>query len=195
MLTALRYTVWALARVVLALRYRLRVRGLEQVRGLRGPTLVLPNHPGLIDPPLVMAALWPALRPRPMVYEGNFKNPALYPLAKLLNAVPVPDLEQASAQARGHAEEAVRRIIEGLKKGENFILWPSGRVQRAGVESLGGARALADILRAVPEANLVLVRTRGVWGSTFTWARTGKAPHLLKTLLRGAGLLLANLLV
>ena len=30
---------------------------------------------------------------------------------------------------------------------------------------LGGARALTDILQAVPEAKVVLVRTRGVWGS------------------------------
>src|SRR4051794_38071681 len=111
MLTAIRYTVWALARLVLALRYRLRVRGLDRVRGLRGPTLVLPNHPGMIDPPLVLAALWPALKPRPMVYEGNFRNPLLAPVAKLLNAVPVPDLEHASTSARAQAEEAVRRIV------------------------------------------------------------------------------------
>jgi long-chain-fatty-acid--[acyl-carrier-protein] ligase len=195
MLTAIRYTVWALARLVLALRYRLTVRGLDQVRGLRGPTLVLPNHPGMIDPPLVTTALWPALKPRPMVYEGNFRNPVLAPVAKLLNAVPVPDLEHASTSARAQAEEAVRRIVEGLRKGENFILWPAGRLQRAGTESLGGARALADILGEVPEANVVLVRTRGVWGSMFSWAPTGRAPHLLRLLFRGAGLLLANLLV
>jgi long-chain-fatty-acid--[acyl-carrier-protein] ligase len=32
-----------------------------------------------------------------------------------------------------------------------------------------------------------------VWGSTFSYARTGKAPHLGRCLLRGLGLLLANL--
>ena len=52
-------------------------------------------------------------------------------------------------------------VIDGLKKGENFILWPSGRIQRRGVEVLGGSRALTDILKAVPEANIVLVRTSG----------------------------------
>ena len=39
-----------------------------------------------------------------------------------------------------------------------------------GAERLGGARATADILRAVPGVNVVLVRTRGVWGSRFSYA-------------------------
>lgn len=193
MLLPLRYAVWAFARLLLALRYRLRVHGLDKLRGMQGPTLVLPNHPGYIDPPLVFVALWPTLKMRPMVYEGNFKNPVLWPLAKLLNAVPVPDLEQASSQARARAEEAVAGVIEGLKRGESHILWPAGRVERDGTEKLGGARALADILKAVPEANVVLVRTRGVFGSSFSFARTGSAPSLGKNLLRGLGLILGSL--
>ena len=38
---------------------------MEQLRGIKGPVLILPNHPGYIDPPLVLAVLWPVLRPRP----------------------------------------------------------------------------------------------------------------------------------
>jgi long-chain-fatty-acid--[acyl-carrier-protein] ligase len=194
MLLVLRYTLWALARVVLSLRYRIRVHGLDKVRGLPGPLLVLPNHPGYIDPPIVLTALWPALRPRPMVFEGNFTW-FLYPLMKLLNAVRVPDLDQASAKARDRARQAVAGVIEGLQRGENLILWPAGRVERAGIEVLGGARATADILEAVPQARVVLVRTRGIWGSSFTFAQTGKAPSLGRRLLAGIGWLLANLTV
>src|SRR5262249_56175197 len=94
------------------------VPGRDRVRGLKGPTLVLPNHPGLIDPVLVLTALWRPLRPRPMMYEGNFQNPVLYPLMKILDAVRVPDLEQASVQARARAEEAVATVVERLKNGE-----------------------------------------------------------------------------
>jgi long-chain-fatty-acid--[acyl-carrier-protein] ligase len=50
-------------------------------------------------------------------------------------------------------------------------------------------------LQAVPEANVVLVRTRGIWGSSLSYAYTGAAPPLLQRLLQGVGLLLANLLV
>jgi long-chain-fatty-acid--[acyl-carrier-protein] ligase len=195
MLSVLQYLFWLGSCVVMSLRYRLKVVGLEAVRGLPGPTLVLPNHPGYVDPPLVLTALWSALKPRPMVFEGNFKNPILYPIAKLLNAVPVPDLEQASAEARLRAEQALKTVVEGLKRGENHVLWPAGRVERNGVERLGGARAVADILKAVPNAKVVLVRTRGVWGSSFSYAYEAKPPALGSLLLRGALLLLANLLV
>src|SRR6266852_4220464 len=100
-MTPLRYIFWALLRFVLSLRYRLHVHGLDRVRDLRGPVLILPNHPGYVDPPLVFAALWPALKPRPMVFDLMFRNPFLRPFTKLLNALRIPDLDaQASAQAR-----------------------------------------------------------------------------------------------
>ena len=92
MLLPLRYFLWAITRLFLSLRYRVRVQGLEQIRGLKGPVLVLPNHPGLVDPLLVLGAIWPALRPRPMVYEGNFTNPFMYLLMKLFHYHPqLPD--------------------------------------------------------------------------------------------------------
>jgi 1-acyl-sn-glycerol-3-phosphate acyltransferase len=36
--------------------------------------LVLPNHPGYIDPFLLFAVLWPSLRMRPLVYRGTFQG-------------------------------------------------------------------------------------------------------------------------
>ncbi len=193
MLNLCRFPLWLFARVVLALRYRVRLHGLEKVRDLKGPTLILPNHPAFIDPVIALTFLWPTLRPRPLLFEGNFNNPLFYPLMKLLDALRVPDLDQASAEARVRTEEAIQGIIEALKAGQNVILWPSGRLSRTGPEHLGAARTVADVLRAVPEVNVVLVRTRGLWGSSFSYARTGERPAFVKRLLRGAGLLLANL--
>jgi len=195
MLWVLRYAVWLLARLILSLRYRARVHGMERLRDLKGPVLVLPNHPGMIDPPLVLTALWPRLKPRPVLFEGNFQNPVLYPAMKLLNALRVPDLETASVEARAKAEQAVAEAIEALRHGDNVLLWPAGRIQHGGVEVLGGARAVTDILQSVPEASVVLVRTRGVWGSMFSFARTGKHPQLGRCLPAGVGWLLANLLL
>ncbi len=192
MLLPLRYLLCLLSRLFLALRYRVHVRGLEQVQNLKGPVLVLPNHPGLIDPLLVLATLWPTLKPRPMVYEGNFKNPLMYLLMKLLNAVRVPALDQASAKARQRAQQAVELVIAGLNAGANHILWPSGRIQSDGKERLGGARALADILQQT-EATVVLVRTRGLWGSMFGFAQTGEHPSLIGRYAAGLGWLAANL--
>ncbi len=190
----LRYAVLWLARCILWLRYRVRVQGLEQVQGETGPVLILPNHPGYIDPPLVLTALWPALKPRPMVFADMFDSVFLYPFIKILNALEVPDLYTASVQAREQTQKAIQGLIDSLRRGENCIMWPAGKVQRRGVEELGAARALTDILQAVPEAKLVLVRTRGVWGSQFTYAQTGKAPSLTGGLFKGFLWLLANLL-
>jgi long-chain-fatty-acid--[acyl-carrier-protein] ligase len=195
MLTVLRYALWLLSRLILALRYRVRVHGLERLRDLRGPVLILPNHPGYIDPALILVAIWPRLRPRPMLFEDNFLNPVLYPVMKLLNALRVPDLEKASAEARARAQQAVAEAIEALRQGQNIILWPAGHIQHnIGREVLGGSRAAADILAAVPEAQVLLVRTRGVWGSSFSFAWTGHRPPLGKVMWIGLGWLLANLL-
>jgi long-chain-fatty-acid--[acyl-carrier-protein] ligase len=172
-----------------------KIQGIEQVRGLKGPVLILPNHPAYIDPALVLVALWPPLQPRPLQYEGYFRNPLLYPLMKILRALPVPDLERASVQARERTEQTLATVIEGLKRGQCFILWPAGHIQHDGIEHLGGTRAAADILQAVPGAELVLVRTRGLWGSMFSDARTGKKPRLIRNLWRGLALILSNLLV
>ncbi|HZV04288.1 MAG TPA: AMP-binding protein [Gemmataceae bacterium] len=194
MLTLMRYTLCLLARLFVSLRYRVRVHGLEQIHGLKGPVVVLPNHPGLNDPLLVLAVIWPSLKPRPTVYEGNFNNPFMYLLMKLLNAVRVPGLMQASAKARLRTQQAVETIIAGLRQGEHHILWPSGRIQSDGKERLGGARAIADILQAVPEAAIVLVRTRGLWGSMFSYAQTGEHPSLIGRYAAGLGWLAANLI-
>ena len=165
---------WIFFRLVLAARYRVRVRGLDQLKGLKGPVLVLPNHPGYIDPILVFTVLWPRLRMRPMIYTGNFKNLFFRLVARLLNAHKVPDMDQASKEARSQANLAVAGAIEGLKQGQNHILWPAGHVWRSGgVEHLGAARAAADILQAVPEAAVVLVRTRGVWAVRSPGPRRG----------------------
>ena len=118
MLLLLRYCLCLLARMFVSLRYRVRVQGLEQIRGLKGPVLVLPNHPGLNDPLLVLSAIWPILKPRPMVYEGNFTNPFMRLLMKLLNAVRVPALDQASAKAALRAQQAVEVVIAGLRNGD-----------------------------------------------------------------------------
>ena len=190
----LRWISWVVLRLALAARYRLRVHGREQLRTLNGPVLVLPNHPGYIDPFLLFGVLWPALRMRPLVYSGTFRGPTGRFLVLLANALEVPDLGVASVQARDEAERAVGGIAAGLKRGENFSLWPAGHVQRDGAEHIGPARAAADLLLQVPEANVLLVRSRGVWGSSWTWDMLSSRPPQIRCILAGLGWILANLL-
>src|SRR4051794_8589160 len=184
-MSALRWFFWGLFRLVLAARYRLLVHGGDQLRALKGPVLVLPNHPGYIDPFLLFAVLWPALRMRPLVYSGTFKGPTGRFFVHLANALEVPDLDVASVRARGEAEKSVAEIAAGLERGESFILWPAGRVWREGRERIGPARAAADILGRVPGARVLLVRTRGLWGSSWTWAQLSARPRLVRRMFAG----------
>ena len=192
-MSVIRFLLWCFARFVLALRYRIGVHGAEQVRSLEGPILVLPNHPAFIDPPIVLTMMFPLFHPRPLLLESNFKNPLLAPLMNLLDAIRIPDLDQTSAEARQRTAAAIENVKESLRKGQNVILWPSGRLQRAGVERLGAARTVSDVLRDVPGAKIVLLRTRGVWGSRFSYGWNGRTPPFVKRLVQGLGLLLANL--
>ncbi|MSR52341.1 MAG: hypothetical protein EXS09_03500 [Gemmataceae bacterium] len=192
MLAPLRWIMWVLVRILLALRYWVTIRGKADVLKRPGPYLILPNHPAFVDPLNVLVRLWPAFKMRPMFLETNFENPLFAPFAWLLRGIRVPDTERASAEARSRAEGAVQAAIEALQAGENVIVWPSGRLQVDGVERLGGTRTVADVLTAVPNVTVVLARTRGLWGSSFSRAR-GSRPNLGRGFARGAGLLLLNL--
>jgi long-chain-fatty-acid--[acyl-carrier-protein] ligase len=194
MLAPLRFIVWQLTRLVLSLRYRLRVTGREEAARRPGPFLILPNHPALMDPPNVVRALWGTFRMRPVLLETNFESPFLAPFGWLLRAIRVPETERASAEAKQRAEAAIGAVIAALRAGDSVVLWPAGTTSRDGVERLGAARATAEVLRAVPQATVVLVRTRGLWGSSFSWAR-GRKPRLKERLPAGLGWLILNLFV
>lgn len=182
-----------IVRRLLSLRYDISVRGLEQLGKVRGRALVLPNHPAFIDPVILLALLWPRLRPRPLVYEVNFRSPFFRPFGLLLRAIGMPELEQFSHERGLRVKEAIGEVIAGLRQGENHILWPAGWLRRDGLERLGGARAAVEVLAEVADAEVLLVRTQGLWGSMFSCAPTGCRPDFARCLGLGFLLLLGNL--
>ena len=164
---------WNLIRWMFNLRYRVQVTGLEQLAGLEGPTLVMPNHPGYIDPPLVLSHVLLGRPVRPIVFAGIYRNPVLYPIMRMVDALEVPDLAEHSQAAHQRTLAMIDSVVEGLERDENYLIYPSGRLRRQQGEVIGAARATHEILQRVPQANVVLVRTLGVWGSMFSYARTG----------------------
>ena len=184
---------WWIVRWLVCWRYRVRVVGGEKLRELRGPTLILPNHPGYIDPPLLLSHLRIPGGIRPTVFSGIYRIPALYPLVRIANALEVPDLAEHSREAREQTLTVIDTIVEGLQRGENYLLYPAGRVQRQQGEKIGAARAAAEIIQRCPQVNVVLVRTRGIWGSMFSYVRTGQRPDLGRCALRAIGWMAANL--
>ncbi len=185
-------------RCVLALRYSVRETGLDAIApakasGQRAGLLILPNHPALVDPILVYSRL-AGLAPRPLSDEGQMHGLVQGMVAKLLHVVTIPDLERPGTRDSADAtRKGLDRIADALKQGDNVLLYPAGRVYRSSREILGNKSAVSRLLHEVPEARVILVRTRGLWGSSFSYA-SGKAPRLMRCIARGILAVLANLL-
>ncbi len=181
-----------LLRAILSLRYSVRESGLESIpAGPKGRgVLFLPNHPALIDPPMVYSRI-AGLSPRPLADERQMTGPVQGMAAKFLRVVTIPDLRKDGRGGGRAVKEGLARIGAALKAGDNVLLYPSGRVYRGTREDLGANSAVAQILAEAPEARVVLVRTTGLWGSSFSYAG-GKVPRFMRLLLRGVLDVLAN---
>ncbi len=181
---------------LLKLRYRVHADPNAALKGhSRQRLLVLPSHPGYVDPPLVMTQIWGLLRPRPLSWAGNWKNPFMVPFLWLVRAIPIPDLSKPSQDAREKMGQALGEIVAGLKNGSNQIMWPSGRLQREGVERVVGTSGVWNIVSAHPETDLLLCRTEGVWGSRFSYGFVGTQPNFTVQGLISIGWLLASLIL
>ena len=83
----------AILRSLLKARYRVTITGTEFLRA-EGPALVLPNHVALTDPVILTAFFAPDRILRPLVSETYYSMPAFRPLFRLVDAVPIADLQR-----------------------------------------------------------------------------------------------------
>ncbi len=181
-----------LARSLIRLRYRVRVTGLRQVaaRG-RNAILLMPNHPALIDPIMLTALLFPRFAPRTWADADQVDRFFIRRVARRLGVRAVPSIAKRGPQARPHIEQALEDFASCLRDGRCVLLYPSGHAYRARTENLRGNTAAGRILSLAPDARVVLVRTRGLWGSRFSWAH-GHPPDVAGTLRFGIGRLLLS---
>ncbi len=187
------------ARALMSLRYRIEVKGMEKLiperLAKKEGILFMPNHPAHMDPLFNFIWLWPKFRMRPLVIEHVFVLSLLKPLNKLVKSISIPNFDTGVNEYKvKKAEKAVREIAEGLKKGENFIVYPAGRLKPQGKELLGGASGTHELLKECPDTNVVLIRTTGLWGSSFSRAIAGVTPDLGKTIWHGVMAVLKNLI-
>lgn len=189
----LHFLVRTLIRSLLWLRYRIRVRGVDAVaaKGRRG-ILFLPNHPALIDPIILMTVLNKPFRTRAIADEDRIDVPVVRSLARLVRIVPFPSVVVYGRKARERVVDAIRKATEGLREGDNFLFYPAGHIYRSRLEDLRGNSGTEVILGECPDVRVVLVRTRGLWGSRFSWAE-GRPPSIGRTLRQGFFQILASL--
>ena len=189
------FILWLL-RTLLGLRYRVKVKGLEAIEKRQGQgMMLLPNHPALIDPLLVNVVLQQRFAVRPLVDEGQAEHAVTRFFLDKVQALLIPDLSRQSNQGgREAVDDALATMEASLRQGDALLIYPAGRIYRSANEVVSGSSAVDRLVKAVPEAQIVLVRTTGLWGSRFSRAH-GDKPHLFKTLLKMVPVLLVNALV
>ncbi len=183
----------------MVLRYRIKVTGLEKLTPVnlpkKGGILFLPNHPAEIDPVIMSFILWPKYQVHPIVIEQWYHLKGIHYAMKLVEAVPLPDFNGAvNKWKQKKIAKAFAFVAEQLKKGSNFLIYPAGRLKHGPEEIIGGASFVHTVLQQCPEANVVLIRTTGLWGSRFSRALTGKSPEFSKVLWEGFKIVLKNLI-
>ena len=187
-------TAWllmGLGRCALRLRYRIKVTGIQAVaaRGNRG-ILFLPNHPALIDPVIVISELYGRFAPSSLADKDRISSPMLSWISRRFGALPMPDLGRYGEAGRKDVEQAIQDCARLLAGGGNLVLYPGGHLMSGRMEQLGGNSAVETILKLAPDTRVVLIRTRGLWGSRFS--RAQGPPDFFKVLARHGWDLLAN---
>lgn len=173
-------------------RYRVRVHGLDEIRsaGARG-ILFLPNHPAMIDPIILMSQLQWGFKARVLADRDQIDRFVIRRLAARVNVPAIPDMAKFGASAGDEVRRGISQCIAALRGGDNLVLYPAGRTYRQRLEDLAGSSAVHSILRELPDVRIVLVRTRGLWGSMFSRA-SGAQPSIAAVLRRGVRSLLSS---
>lgn len=196
----IQYAMLCFMKAMLWFRYRVKVKGLENLNpktlNKSGGVLFLPNHPTMfVDPTLITVAVWQKYPIRPLIVEYMYYNPGVHWFMKYLNALPVPKFDISSnSLKRKRSETVINEVMQNIRDGISFLIYPSGKLKRTNKEIIGGASAVHQIISQVPEVNVVLVRITGLWGSRFSYALSDTPPSMFATIFWGLKKILKNLI-
>lgn len=168
--------------------------GLEEIlKSNKKGILFLPNHPAEIDPVIIIASkLGCHFRPRPLVTEQFFFKKGIRIVMDIVRGLQIPEMTSANKWKEQQIEKTKIKITEALNRGDNFLIYPAGRLKRTNEERIGAAFLVYDLLRKNPDCNVVLIRTTGLWGSSFSRQPTKASPDFGKVFLRGIKTILKN---
>jgi acyl-[acyl-carrier-protein]-phospholipid O-acyltransferase/long-chain-fatty-acid--[acyl-carrier-protein] ligase len=169
--THLPWLVELVARLVVALLYRVRTRGAEHVPA-NGGALVVANHLSYMDPALLQLAC-----PRRIRFVGSEdvrRSHGFFGwLFDVSGTIPVtPD----------NALDTTRRVIAALAAGEVVCLFPEGSISRTG--QLHAIRRGFEVMAKRAGVPVIPVAHDGIWGSIFSFSGNKlllKSPRLMPT--------------
>lgn len=181
----------------LKLRYKITYKGLDVITKdptlKNGKTLILPNHSAVfVDPLLAIIKIWKHFKPRALIVEYMYYQPIVQTVMRLLNGMPIPNFAtRVNSVKKKRGEKVFDDVAESMNNGDNFMIYPAGRLKLGNYEEVSGS-GVAKIIERVPDVNIVLMRIEGLWGSMFSRAITGYSPPLFKTVWEGIKVLLKN---
>ncbi len=151
----------------------MEVSGLEELRRIKRPFLICPNHQSFLDPFVVASSFdYDTLKNSFAVGATEFfKNSLMQSIARLLNTIPIdPDTQLTKAMKAGAV---------GLKYGKILNIFPEG--ERAFDGDLHGFKKGAAILATELDMPIVPVALDGLYK---VWARDSGKINLAKVKLR-----------
>jgi len=177
-----RRSLMAIGWWVLSRRYEVTADPLPTDKTL----LVLPNHPALVDPLLVMATYRDTVL-RPLVDADYFHPQFFADVLAMVQAVPVPNLRNRHSAGDVNAVRALDQLVlTSLSEGGNVIIYPSGHIYAENRENIGTRQLAYNLCRALPDGvRVVTLRTTGLWGSIFSRAGGKPTPNFAMVLLWG----------
>ncbi|MBN1606741.1 MAG: 1-acyl-sn-glycerol-3-phosphate acyltransferase [Polyangiaceae bacterium] len=182
-------------RALLSLRYRIVLVGFDALapKDERG-ILFLPNHPALIDPFILFCVLVAKYDVRPLAGRGQIERPGVSWLADRVRVRKIPDATETAEGKQHRIAAMLHDTVRSLNAGEALVVYPSGQLYRQPREQIANQGAVAFLTHSCPSVRVVLVRTSGLWGSSFGHAGR-RPPTVAGALKRGLlGLLKSGLL-
>lgn len=160
---------------VVPLRYQVEIKGAEYIKEGKKGVLFLSNHTSHIDATILTVELLKLHCPISIwALDKTFRLPYLRWAArhsKTVKVVKVPNINEIrSAKHASRLHKLISRTGDGLKRGNNFLVFPAGCCKTTPVETISGKSAIPLILQQCPEVPIILVRMTGLWGSRFSIA-------------------------
>ena len=171
-----------IARWGLRVRYHVQMEGIQAIKekGTSG-ILFLPNHPAFIDPVIMVAHLYQPFAVRPLAAEDQITKPLIRAMAHAVGVLSIPQMSGLERGKTERVQKALDLCVAALRQEDNVLMYPAGRLMRQHYTDLGSTSAVERILAELPDVRVVLVRTTGLWGSSFGWG-TGTPPRLGRAL-------------
>lgn len=135
--------------------YKFRVVGVDNLPK-EGPALLVANHVSAIDALFIMASVNRSVRF--VMNEGYYNKWYIYPLAKLMDAIPVSNTASTRLLIEG-----MRKAGESLDKGQVVCIFPEGQITRTG--KILPFRRGVEIIAKGRDCPIVPVQLENIYGN------------------------------